>query len=92
MFITVLMGFFFSKLMSFIFLGKICSQNLKFFKMTEILYRGRLLFPYFDFDVYFFKIFAYNFGQIWSSILKLSKLIEICYRRIFLHAYYDVNV
>ena len=41
-----------------LFLGWICpntpsfSQNLKLFKLTEIWYRGTLLYAYFDFKVY----------------------------------------
>ena len=57
MLITVLM-FIFSKIFSFILFRQICSQNLKSFKLTEIWYRARLLYAYFDFDVYFFNIFV----------------------------------
>ena len=91
MLITVLM-FVFSKFFSFIFFGQIWSQNLKFFKLTEIWYRGRLLYVYFDFDVYFFKMFVIHvflgkFGpKVWSSPT------EIWYRHTLLHAYYDFNV
>ena len=69
MFITVSM-FIFSIFLSFIFFGEIWSQNLKFFKLIEIWYRGRL--PY-DFYFYFFQIFCkpYSGGEtspiIWSS-------------------------
>ena len=47
MLITTLM-FIFLKIFSSIFFGLIWSQNLKFFKMTEIWYRGRLPYAYFD--------------------------------------------
>ena len=53
MLITVLM-FIFSKFFLIIFFEQIWSQNLKFFKLTEIWYRGRLLYAYFDYNVYFF--------------------------------------
>ena len=38
--------------------GQIWSDNLKFYKMTEISYKGKLLYAYYDFDVYSFKIFV----------------------------------
>ena len=38
----------FLKIFSSIFFGLIWSQNLKFFKLTEIWYRGRLPYAYFD--------------------------------------------
>ena len=55
-----------------VFFGQIWSQKLKFSKFTKIWYRGILLYPYFDFDVYFSEIFVINiylgkFGpKIWS--------------------------
>ena len=82
MLITVLM-FIFSKLFSFVFFGEIWYQNLKFFKLTEIWYRGRLLYAYFDFDVYFFKFFVSHmflgkYGlKIWSSQIGRN-LVEGC--------------
>ena len=60
--------FTFSKFLSFIFFGQIWSQNLKFSKLTEIWYRGTLLYAYYDFNVYFFKMFVIHiFGLIWSQ-------------------------
>ena len=44
--------------------GQIWSHNQKFYKMTEISYTGILLYAYYDFNVYFFKILSYFFGQI----------------------------
>ena len=55
--ISSLMGFF-SKLLSFIFFEQIWSQNLNFTKLTEIWFRGTLLHAYYNFNVYFFKIFV----------------------------------
>ena len=47
---------------------QIWSQNLKFFKLTEMSY----------FDVYFFKILIIHiFGLIWSHKLRFSILTEI---------------
>ena len=91
--LTTVSMFIFSKIFSFIFFGKILSQNLKFFKLTDIWYRGRLLYAYFDFNVYFFKIFAIHI--FWANLvqnLKFSKLTDIWYRRTLLYAYYDFNV
>ena len=67
---TVLM-FIFSKFFSFILFGQLWSQILKFVKLTEIWYRDRLLYAYFDFNVYFFKGFcnSYCFGKFCSKIL-----------------------
>ena len=46
--------------------------------MTKIWYRHTLLYPPFEFDVYFSKIFVtVLFGQIWSHNLDLFKLTEI---------------
>ena len=81
MLISILI-FIFSKFLSFLFFGQIWSQNLKFSKLIEIWYRCTLLSAYYDFNVYFFKIFVIHiFGQIWSQNLKFSKLIEIWYTR-----------
>ena len=67
--------------------------NLKFSKLTKIWYRGILLYTYYDFNVYFFKIlFIHIFGQIWSKNLKFFKLTEICYRGRLTYAYFDFNV
>ena len=41
-----------------VFFGQICSQKLNFFKLTEIWYSGTLLYPHFEFNVYFSKIFV----------------------------------
>ena len=55
------------------FIRQIWSQNVKFFKLTEIWYIGRLLYAYFNFIFYFFKCFVIHirsgkFGpKIWSS-------------------------
>ena len=60
--------------------------------MTEILYRGSLLYAYYDVNVYFFQIFckSYFFGQIWSQNLKFSTLTEIYLT--LQHAYYDFDI
>ena len=87
MLISILM-FIFSYFLSVIFFGQIWSQNLKFFKLSEIWYRGRLLYAYFNFDVYFSKIFVNNiFRHICSQSLKISKLNEILYIGTLLHAF-----
>ena len=40
-----------------IFCGQIWFQNLKLFELTEIRYRGTLLYAYYHFNVYFFSKF-----------------------------------
>ena len=65
---TVLM-FIFSNLL-IIFFGHFWSQDLKLFKLTEIWYRDRLLYVYFNFDVYFSKFFVSQiFGGKFGSII-----------------------
>ena len=66
---------YFSKSFPFIFFGKIWSQNLKFFKLTEIWYSGRLLFAYFDFDVYFLKIFVIHIFS--ETLVPKSEVLQI---------------
>ena len=69
-------------------------KNWIFPNSLKFWYRGTLLYPYFDFDVYFSKIFVINilFGQIWSQNLKFSKLTEIWYSSTFLYTYFGFNV
>ena len=74
MLITVLM-FIFSKNFSFIFFWQIWSQNLKFFKLTEIWYLGILLYAYFDFDVYFLKIYVIHI--FWANLVPKSEVLQI---------------
>ena len=49
---------FFKTFVIHIFWGEIWLQNLKFSKLTEIWYRGTLLYAYDDFNVNFSKIFV----------------------------------
>ena len=66
---------FFPNFFRFYFLGQIWSQNLKFFKLSEIWYRGRLLYTYFNFDVYFFKIFVIHI--FWTNLVAKSEVLQI---------------
>ena len=94
--------FLFPKVLSSHFLGQTWTQNLKFFKLTKIWYRGRLLYAYFS-----LFIFSKNFGsyflnkfspKIRSSLNKLKldagihwyKLITILVLNfsIFFHSYH----
>ena len=85
--------FLFSKLFSFIFLGQIWRKNLKFFKLSEIWYRGRCPCFYFHFNVYIFKIlFIHILGQILFQNLKFFRLTEILYRDRLPYTYLDFNV
>ena len=75
--------YFFKILFIHIFFWQVWSQNVKFFKLTEMLY----------FDVYFFKILIIHiFGLIWSHKLKFSILTEIWCSIASLYAWYDFNV
>ena len=78
MLMTVLI-FIFSKFFSFIFFRQIWSQNLKFCKLTKIWYRGRLLYAYLDFNVYFFRIFVIHI--FWANKLKFDTGLH-CYMSI----------
>ena len=90
--ISILM-FIFSKFFSFIFLRQIWSQNLKFFRLTEIWYRDRLPYTHFSFNVYFFKIlFTHIFGENLIPKSEVFRLIEIWYRGRLSYAYFDFNV
>ena len=59
------------------------SQKLKFSKFTKIWYRGTLLYPYFEFNAYFSKIFVIHiflgkFGpKIWRSSNSLKFDTEV---------------
>ena len=61
-----------------VFFGQIWSQKLKFSRLAKIWCRGILPYPYFDFNVYFSKIFVIHifwgkFGpKIWSFPNKLK--------------------
>ena len=74
MFITVLMFIFF-KIIFIHILRQIWSQNLKFFKLTGIWYRGRLLYAYFDFNVYFSKILVIHI--FWTNLVSKSEVLQI---------------
>ena len=78
MLIATLM-FIFSKIFSYIFFGLIWSQNLKFFKLTEIWYRDSLPYTCFDFIV-FFQNFCHSYF-LWENSVpqnqKFAKLNEI---------------
>ena len=81
----MILKFIFPKLLSLILLGQIWSQNLKFFKLTEICYRGRLICTYFDFDVYFFKIFAIHI--FWTNLVAKSKVLQINWNLVQAHIF-----
>ena len=69
MLITVSM-FIFSK---FFLFGKFGPK--KFFKLTEIWYSDRLLYAYFNFFVYFFKIFVIH--TFWENLVAKSAVLQI---------------
>ena len=70
-----ILTFIFSIFFSFIFLGQIWSRNLKYFKLTEITYRGTLLCAYCNFDVYFFKIIVIHI--FWANMVPKSIVLQI---------------
>ena len=92
--LTTILILIFSKFFSFMFFGQIWSQNLKFFQLTKNWYRGRVLYAYFNFDVYFFKFFVIHIflGKIFFHNLKFCKITKILLRGALLYAYYDLNL
>ena len=77
------------------FFWEIWPQNLKFFKLAEIWYKGRLLYACFDFNVYFSKFFCHSYF-LWAILVTKSKVLQIDWhvvqRYIVTYAYYGVNV
>ena len=71
--------FIFSKLFSLLYLGQIWSENLKFFKLTDIWYGGRWPCAYLHFNVYFFKIvFVHILGKFGPKIWSSSDWLKFC--------------
>ena len=66
-----------------VFFRQIWSQKLRFSKLTQNWYRDTLLYPYFEFNVYFSKIFDTHIflgkfdPKIWSSSNSLKIGIEV---------------
>ena len=93
--------FVFSLFFSFMFcLTQIWSQNLTFSKVIGIWYSGTLLYSYYDFNIYFFKIIFIHFlsfiflegEQICFQNLNFFKLTEVLYMGTFLYVYYNFNI
>ena len=56
--------------------GQIWSQKLKLSKLTKIWYRGTLLYPYFEFNIYFFKIFIIHI--FWgANLFRKSQVLHV---------------
>ena len=75
------------------FLGKFGQKNLKFCKLTEIWYRGTLLYAYHDFNVHFFKILSIHI--IWANLVQKFEVLQvgrISYRGTLVYPYYGFNV
>ena len=49
--------------------------NLKFSKLTEIWYRGTLLYVCYDFNVYCFKILFIHI--FWTNLIPKSEVLQI---------------
>ena len=57
-----------------VFVGQIWSQKLRFSKLTKIWYRGTLLCTYYDFNVYFSKIFVTQL--FWANLVPIFKVLK----------------
>ena len=93
MVISILMFIFF-KFFSFLFLGQIWSQNLKFFRLTEIWYRGRLQYTYFDFNVFLSKLlsFIFSLGKFGTTKSEVCEIKWNLVQGYIVYAYFDFNV
>ena len=65
--------FIFSKVLSFIFF--LIKFGPKFSELSEIWYRGELLYGYYDCNVYFFKILFIIF--FWANLVQKSEVLQI---------------
>ena len=72
--IKILM-FVFAKFLSLIFFGKLWSNNMNFFKLTKISLRGALLYTYYSFNAYFFKILSIHIFL--ANLVPKSKVLQI---------------
>ena len=80
MLITILI-FIFPKFWSLMFFWEIWSRDPDSSKLTEILLRGRLIYAYFNFDIYFFKIFViYIF---WANLVSKSEVLQVNWNLIY---------
>ena len=58
-----------------VFFGQIRSQKLKFSKLTKIWLMGKLLYPHFEFNVYFFKILFIHI--FFANLVPISEVLQI---------------
>ena len=72
--ITIL-KFNFQKIMSLMFFWQIWSYNLDFFKFSEILKIGTLLYAYYNVDIYFAKIFVTNI--FWINLVQIFEVYQM---------------
>ena len=93
MLITILM-YIFSNILSFIFVGLIWSQNLKFSKLTKIWYRGTLVYAYYDFNIIFSNFLSVT--SSWANFVSKPEFLEIDRNLVqgycILYTYYNFNV
>ena len=92
MLISILM-FIFPKFLSFMPFWQIWSHNLDFFKLTDILSRGVLLYAYYVWNVYFFKIIFIHI--FWVNLVSKSDVLLSDWSFVqgyILYAYYGFNV
>ena len=73
--------YFFKILFFSYFFWQIWSQNVKFFKLTEIWYIGRLLYAYFYFIVYFSNFLSFIFVQ--ANLVPKPEVLQIDWNVIF---------
>ena len=73
----------FPKFLLVIYFGQIWSQNLRFSKLTSIWCSGTLLYPYYDFNLYFFHNFLNH--KIWINVVQKSDVVQIDWNLAFVY-------
>ena len=68
----MILKFNFPKFLSLMFFGQIWSYNLDFFKFSEILKSGTLLYAHYNVDIYFVKIFVTNI--FWINLVQIFEV------------------
>ena len=73
------------------FLGKFVQVLSTFSKLTEISYRGILLYAYYDFNIYFFKILFLHI--LWANLVPKSEVLRINWSLVQgLHCYILITI
>ena len=86
--LLMILKFIFRKLFSLMIFGQIWSHNLDVFKLTKISQRVTLLYAYYRFNVYFFKILFIHI--FWANLVPYSEVLQIYWN--FLKGYITISL